>query len=151
MPDLQNIPRICTHYLFAITMAAQPLAWFEGSNLPKEAFAVSPIIDRYIKVMTDFHSGVILPIGDEPSGKSWTGFQSQKEGETSGFVLIYREMNEEPRCQIQVPMLKAGNYRFELVTGNGRSFKTKAESSSIVRFTLDKPNSFALYRYTKNN
>ena len=63
-------------YIFAITMAAQPLAWFEATGLPEEAFEIAPVIKKYKEVQFDFHSGSILPIGEEPSGKSWCGFQS---------------------------------------------------------------------------
>lgn len=54
-------------YLFATAMAGQPLAWMEASNLPDEAFSVKALIDRYKEVQYDFHQGVILPIGEEPS------------------------------------------------------------------------------------
>jgi len=138
-------------YLFAITMAAQPLAWFEGSNLPKEAFAISPIIDSYKKVMTDFHSGVILPIGDEPSGKSWTGFQSQKTDSDHGYILIFREQNESGTHEFILPMLMSGTYRFEPVAGNGKAFNSKIGTDRKITIALEKPDSFVLYRYVKTN
>jgi len=136
-------------YLFAIAMAAQPLAWFEGTGLPEEAFSITSTTKAYKSVMNDLHAGVILPVGSEPSGKSWTGFQSQKEGSSEGFVLVFREMNKEKACPIELPMLQPGNYRFELLTGSGKSFKATADAKSIVQFALDQPNSFALYRYSK--
>ncbi len=138
-------------YLFAITMAAQPLAWFEGSNLPKEAFTVSPTIDSYKKVMTDFHSGVILPIGDEPSGKSWTGFQSQQPGNNKGYVLIFREQNDFGTKEFTLPMLGFGTYRFEPIAGSGRGFKSEIGTDKKITFAIEKPNSFAFYRYEKIN
>ena len=58
-------------YIFAITMAAQPLAWFEGTGLPEEAFSIAPVIKKYKEIQYDFHSGNIFPIGEEPSGKGW--------------------------------------------------------------------------------
>jgi alpha-galactosidase len=138
-------------YLFAITMAAQPLAWFEGSNLPKEAFAVSPTIGSYKKVMTDFHSGVILPIGDEPSGKNWTGFQSQQIGNNKGYVLVFRELNDFGTKEFTLPLLSAGTYRFEPIAGNGHVFKSKTGTDKKITFAIEKPNSFAFYRYEKIN
>lgn len=134
-------------YLFAITMPAQPLAWFEGSGLPAEAFQVSKTIGSYKKIMAGFHSGNILPIGDEPSGKSWTGFQSQKTGSAEGYVLIFREQNELDTATIELPQLTSGKYRFEPVNGSGKAFTAQVESSHKVSFGLEKPNTFALYRY----
>lgn len=134
-------------YLFAITMAAQPLAWFEGTGLPEEAFATSKTIANYKKVTTDFHAGNVLPIGEEPSGKSWTGFQSQKTGSTEGYVLVFREMNNSGSAEIELPQIASGNYRFEPINGSGKTFTAQLDISGKVKFELEKPNSFALYRY----
>lgn len=46
-----------------------PLAWFEASNLPEEAFGIKDLMEKYKKVQYDFHQGTILPIGEEPSGQ----------------------------------------------------------------------------------
>ncbi len=136
-------------YLFAITMAAQPLAWFEGTGLPEEAFSLSKTLKPYKEMMADFHSGVVLPVGSEPSGKSWTGFQSQKAGSSDGFVLIFREQNPESSSPVELPMLSSGKYSFELIAGNGKAFKTKVDGTLNVRFSLNEANQFALYRYRK--
>ena len=45
-------------------------------TLPEEAFGIKDLMEKYKKVQYDFHQGTILPIGEEPSGRSWTGFQS---------------------------------------------------------------------------
>ena len=80
--------RYSFEYLFATTMAGQPLAWFEASNLPEEAFGIRDLMEKYKKVQYDFHQGTILPIGEEPSGRSWTGFQSLCHSK-NGYLLIY--------------------------------------------------------------
>ena len=134
-------------YLFSITMAAQPLAWFEGTGLPEEAFTTAKTIGNYKKVMADFHSGIIVPIGDEPSGKSWTGFQSQKKNANEGYVLVYREKNDSEKASLNLPLLKPGKYEFIPVTGNGKTFTTKSRSDQQVNFEMDQPNSFTLYKY----
>ncbi len=66
-------------YLFAITMAGQPLAWMEGTNLPQEALLLREQVEKYRGFQHDFHQGIILPVGDMPDGRSWTGFQSIRE------------------------------------------------------------------------
>lgn len=136
-------------YLFATTMAGQPLAWFESTGLPETAFSVAGLIGRYKEVMFDFHSGIILPIGEEPSGRSWTGFQSQKEGATSGYVLVFREQNESNNVALKLPMLTAGTYHFAPIVGSEKIFIAEVTQKQNVRFSLDQPNSFALYKYVK--
>lgn len=128
-------------YLFAVTMVAQPLAWFEGTGLPEEAFATAETINKYKKVMADFHSGIIVPMGDEPSGKSWTGFQSQKAGDKEGFVLVFREKNNSGSCELKLPMIVPGTYRFEPVAGKGKAFKTTIDATKKVLFYLSEPDS----------
>lgn len=139
-------------YLFAITMPAQPLAWFEATGLPEEAFFSAPVIKKYHELQSDFHNGNIFPIGDEPSGSSWTGFQSQKEGSDSGYVLVFREQNSVPVKEIKLPVLLAGKYKFEKILGEGQSFLIDV-TEGIVKFNLPKFNTYCLYIYSlhRNN
>src|SRR5690606_4883077 len=85
-------------YLFAITLAGQPLAFMDVADLPKNAFESPDIIKKYRSIQHAFHKGTILPIGAEPSGKSWTGFQSFDNNE--GFLLVFRELNANDRAEI---------------------------------------------------
>jgi hypothetical protein len=133
-------------YLFAITMMAQPLAWFEASGLPEQAFSTSKIITDYKKVMTDIHYGVILPLGDEPSGRSWTGFQSIVN-ENKGYFLIFREANELQKMELKTYLPAGTLVKCNTLIGNGKSFSSKVEKDGIVTFNLATENSFALYSY----
>jgi len=134
-------------YLFAITMAGQPLAWFKGGGLPEEAFLSAPAIKEYQKVQADFHSGYILPIGEEPSGTSWTGFQSQKSGTSNGYVLVFREQNPNSSKELKLPMILPGKYKFEKISGDGQSFTTKVRGG-LVNFSLPGINRYSFYKYS---
>lgn len=134
-------------YLFATAMAGQPLAWMEASNLPEEAYGISPLVEAYQAVMSDFHSGVILPIGDEPSGRSWTGFQSITD-DNSGYILVFREANGEKSSHAETWLPAGARTAFEPVAGDGRKFCATAGEDGSVKFTLPSENSFALYRYS---
>lgn len=102
--------RYSFEYLFATTMAGQPLAWFEASNLPEEAFGIRDLMEKYKKVQYDFHQGTILPIGEEPSGRSWTGFQSLCHSK-NGYLLIYREDNAREETWVETWLPEgAGSY-----------------------------------------
>jgi hypothetical protein len=132
-------------YLFATTMAAQPLAWMEGTGLPDEAFSIGPLVKGYKKIQHDFHQGTILPVGDEPSGKSWTGFQSIKENE--GYLLVFREQNPEASAEISVYLNEGSTVEFTPLLGKGKKMKQKVGKSGKVSVTLPEQNSFAMYRY----
>lgn len=135
-------------YLFAITMAAQPLAWFEAANLPKEAFETGRVIREYRDVQYDFHTGTIYPIGQEPSGRSWSGFQSVKEGE--GYVLLFREDNDKGQYTIDCLFKEGDTVQFTPVIGSGKAFNVVVAAEGKITFSLPDRNSYALYRYVVN-
>lgn len=133
-------------YLFATTMAGQPLAWMEASNLPEEAFSIKPLVEAYRAVQHDFHNGVILPIGDEPDGRSWTGFQSIT-GDDNGYLLLYRELNEMPQGSVATWLPKGSEVVLTRVLGNGSNHSVSPGNNGIIPITIDSPNDFVMYRY----
>ncbi len=132
-------------YLFAITMMSQPLAWFEGSNLPPEAFNAAPAIKAYQKNMADIHQGIILPIGDEPTGKSWTGFQSMKDDQ--GYLLVFREHNSEKQKKLKTYFPADVQVKFTAVTSKGKNFEGTVDEKSQLLVELPEKNSYGLWYY----
>jgi len=137
--------RVTVDYCFAITMFAQPLAWFEASNLPPEAFEIAPLVRTYRDHQQRIHGGHIFPIGDEPSGTSWTGLQSC--GERGGYLLIFRELNDLPSAQIPLWQAVDGSQRLHFVAGALDAKAEPATDGKSVQVHLPQPFSFALYRY----
>ena len=133
-------------YLFATAMAGQPLAWMEASNLPDEAFSVKALIDRYKEVQYDFHQGVILPIGEEPSGRSWTGFQSISD-DKSGYLLVYRENNGQNKSWIETWLPAGAKIKCMPVLGNGKAMTTVVGRLGTVEISLPAINDFVMYKY----
>jgi hypothetical protein len=132
-------------YLFASTMAGQPLAWFEGTGLPDEALKIGPVIAKYKKIQHDFHQGTILPIGEEPSGRSWTGFQSiQKE---RGYFIVFRENNPESKGILETWLPE--NVRIELkpLFGHGKPIIQKTGRKGSLKIELPAINDFVMYSY----
>ena len=137
-------------YLFAISMAGQPLAWMEASNLPEEAYGLSSLIADYDKVRHQFHNGVILPVGDEPSGRSWTGFQSILN-ENEGYILVFRELNNETASEVRTWLPEGAKVKLTPVLGDGKGFGAVTGNDGVLEFSLPAPNSFALYHYVVKN
>ena len=80
------------------------------------------------------HSGLIFPIGDEPSGRSWTGFQSILDGNT-GYVLIFREYNHQNEKEIELYNIKDKAITFKKILGYGESFlQTVGEDERSYNF-----------------
>ena len=138
--------RYSFEYLFATTMAGQPLAWFEASNLPEEALGIKNLIEKYKAVQYDFHQGTILPIGDEPSGRSWTGFQSICQPK-NGYLLIYRENNDREETWIETWLPEGAEVVCTPVLGNGKRMTTTVDRKGAIKVSLPESNDFMMYRY----
>ena len=132
-------------YLFATTMAGQPLAWMEASGLPEEALGIGTLIEHYKEVQHDFHRGVILPVGDEPSGRSWTGFQSV-DGER-GYLIFFREQNPDRKARIETWLPENSKVRLTPVLGSGKAAVQKTGRRGTLEVELPAPNDYAMYRY----
>ena len=132
-------------YLFATTMAGQPLAWMEASGLPEEALGIGALIERYKEVQHDFHRGVILPVGDEPSGRSWPGFQSV-DGER-GYLIFFREQNPDRKARIETWLPENSKVRLTPVLGSGKAAVQKTGRRGTLEVELPAPNDYAMYRY----
>ena len=132
-------------YGFAVTMMAQPLAWFEATGLPEEAFEIAPLIRTYRQHVAAIHAGRIFPIGEEPCGTGWTGFQSYNGDR--GYLLVYREFTERPSARLRLWDAPSGTLRCTAVAGHGESFEAAVDANGCVEFELPGPLTFALYEY----
>lgn len=136
-------------YLFAITMMAQPLAWFEGTGLPPEAFTTSKMIKTYLQHNTRIHAGQIFPIGEQPDGQSWTGFQSISN-EKEGYILVFREDNNDAKKAVKTWLPAGSRVRFTAVGGSGKTFDGQVLDNGRLVFDLPEKNSFGLFSYKVN-
>ncbi|HBK32221.1 MAG TPA: alpha-galactosidase, partial [Porphyromonadaceae bacterium] len=133
-------------YLFAITMMAQPLAWMEAHNLPAEAFSLGKVIEKYRTIQQDIHKGDILPIGEKPDGRSWTGFQSLQDNQ--GYFLVFRELNDQANSMMKTWLKPGAKIRLKYLLGNGTDFEVTVNERGEVPFSLKTANHYGLYKYT---
>lgn len=138
----RNIP---FEYAVAISFIAQPLAWLESSNLPDEAFTVAETLKKYAEVQHDIHSGLIFPVGEEPDGFSWTGFQSVHKG--YGYLMIFRENNNQDEQMLPVWLEAGQKVKLTSILGEGNSGSQEVSDTGSLKFKLPGKNTFCLYRY----
>lgn len=132
-------------YLFATTMMAQPLAWMQAHNLPEEGCEIAPVIKNYRKYEADIHGGMIFPIGEEPSGSSWTGFQSVRQGR--GYFLVFREDNDRESASMKTWLAPGTRLRLKALAGKGKDFIAAVDGDGEISFSLEEKNSYSLYCY----
>lgn len=143
--DLLAPSNVNFEYTFALTMMAQPLAWMEATGLPEKAFVAAPVIKQYSQMQVDIHSGQIFPIGQQPSGMSWTGFQSIKN--KRGYLLVIREGNHSSSNLLQTWLPPRKRVRMIALLGRGNDQMVKTDQYGRVRLRLAQKNSYALYSY----
>ena len=132
-------------YQFAITMMAQPLAWMEATGLPDSLFHIAPLVKKYQSIQNDIHAGKIFPIGDEPDGTGWTGFQSDAEGK--GYLLVFRENNNLSKAKIKTNFAPDARVKLIKVMGEGKDQTTRVNAEAELELSLQHKNSFVLYQY----
>ena len=137
--------KVSFEYGFALTMMAQPLAWMEATGLPEQAFRVAPVIQKYRSIQSDMHRGQIFPIGEEPSGTSWTGFQSIRGSE--GYLLVIRENNGRSSANISTWLGSNKNVVLKPLLGEGSAQTITTDQDGRIKVSLSGRNTYALYHY----
>ena len=139
-------------YEFASVMVANPLVWMEMSNLAdKQIASLQKLISVYRDVRKDFFDADIYPIGFQPNGCSFTGFQIVVDDQ-KGYLLLFTE-NDVSAGQfvyrLHYPLLKTA--RITLLASNISNKKLpKIMVDEIPYLTIwecNRERTFALYQY----
>ncbi len=108
-------------YLFASVMFSNPLGWFEVSNLPEDYFRdIPPLVSVWKEKRDEIYTGRVLPIGNPPDGRSWTGFLSLNPERDSALLLVFRELSPRPKWATMLRMLPRPDMDCRVLAGNGR-------------------------------
>ena len=85
--------RYTADYLFASVMAAQPLLWMELSGLGRQDAArlQRGLIGVYRLHREAMWACDVRPVGQEPDGRSFTGFAFTSPCGQKGYLLLFRE------------------------------------------------------------
>lgn len=129
-----------------MTLAAQPLAWFEGTGLVRDAHveAARKLLAAYRGFAHEFHAGTILPVGDEPCGRAVAGFQSF-DATGAGWLVLVREAcdGDDARARLHV---KPGAKLTLRPLGGGRVLNRTADANGFVTLPLRGPWSFGIWK-----
>ena len=138
-------------YEFASVMVANPLVWMEMSNLTdKQITSLQKLVSVYRDVRKDFFNAEIYPIGEQPDGCSYTGFQIVVDDKT-GYLLLFKEygtIGKHMYC-LHNPLQKKPRVTL-LATNIAAKSALKLsidEIPYVVVWANKRERSFALYRY----
>jgi len=119
-------------WLFASVMVANPLAWFEVSELPSsDVAALRPLIAIWKRHRAALHGGSILPLGQCPDGAGCSGFLSRFDDGGSAYLIALREPCAPERADWTLPLV--GDWNTELLAGGGQI--TVKNGSAHLRWT----------------
>jgi alpha-galactosidase len=148
-PILPFVPKnYPVDYLFASVMVSNPLLWMEMHNLETgDREKLGNIIRYYKSIRNDFTNADIYPIGEEPDGMGFTGFQvvSPKGG---GYLLLFREAGRAAEYTYSLSRPLNGRIDLQYTGSNGGvlGWVQKADSLKFA-VTIDKPMNFGVWQY----
>lgn len=120
--------------LFATVMFANPLGWFEISNLPKTYIEeVAPLVKIWKNHRAELFSNTIIPIGSAPDGIEYTGFMSVPTDNSNGYLLLFREANENAETEFEMSACFQNRQSVEVLFGDGSA----AIDGSHIRCTIN--------------
>lgn len=127
-------------YLFASVMLSNPLFWMEMQFLMDEnSEKLRSMISIFKQYAAVFAEGDIAPIGQTPSGRSFTGFYIRYRDEE--YALVFREVTEKETGRYSVTSDKTNA---EVICSNADVAACMDEDLLKVRFF--KQRAFALIR-----
>lgn len=136
--------RYTADYLFASVMAAQPLLWMELSGLGRQdAARLQQIIGVYRLHREAMWACDVRPVGQEPDGRSFTGFAFTSPCGQKGYLLLFRENVPESAFTFTRMPQKA---RLRLLCANGPVGQGYTPAGDLcLRFAA--PRTYAFYQW----
>lgn len=141
-PDDPFAPQLYSmDYLFASVMLSNPLFWMEMQFLSDkrktELEKVMAVWKEHQKVLA---GSDIFPIGQKPSGRSFTGFCVSKDGKAT-HLLLFREVTESSCAVIEAPVSAA---KAKILASNGQCTVEVSDKKVCVDFK--EPRSYAFIK-----
>lgn len=125
-------------YLFASVMGANPLGWFEVSKLPEDFIgSVSALVKVWKHERSQWYAGNMIPIGAAPDGTSWTGFAVVGSDQRSGYLLVFRELNDASSWSAALSLFGNGPHRLIPLAGHGSAELTGEQITVVIPKPLD--------------
>ncbi len=135
-------------YACATVLFANPLAWMETARLaPARRRALARLIRAFKPHQKAVLLGRVYPIGEEPTGRAWTGLQSVT-GPRRGYLALFREWTDRPSARFALRgVAPHTRLALERIAGAARSRCLTVGRDGTVTVSLPGPRRFALLRY----
>ena len=95
------------------------------------------------------YKGYVFPIGDKPDNKSWSGFQNYNSNSSTGFLTVFRQIeNKESQKSLKLKFLAGEKIMLtNLMTGKEELITVGPEGE--VKFSIERSADFLFCKYVK--
>lgn len=135
-------------YCVAITLMGVPI-FFQQTHYytPEARDQIRPLLELYKKHRQEIYDGYVFPIGEKPDNQSWPGFQCHNFENQSGYITIFRELNNnESSKQIKLKFLAEKNIKLvDLRQGSENRVSVPADGN--ITFEIAFSPDFKFFKY----
>ncbi|MEK7270071.1 MAG: hypothetical protein AAB215_03910 [Planctomycetota bacterium] len=136
-------------YAAAVALFANPLFWGEPSSLSAKGRAsIARMTALWKSVKDEVLSGTVWPVGEEPSGRGFPGFQSAGS-DGRGIAIFYREAARAAKASFDLRVLDPGRYRIEPVWPPGPPRFVRFGRQPRLEIEFARPHDFRIVRYAR--
>jgi len=147
--DLSDAWQHSHAYCFAMGLPFVP-CFFQSAQYLDAAgrTELRDLIKVFKSCREDIFTSLTFPIGDLPDNSSWSGFQMVSQQRNGGHLLLFRELhNSQPHHEIELKFLAGKTITLQdLENGEKRQLRVPADGK--VKFEINQPAGYRLYRYT---
>lgn len=151
-PRLSNAGYYSHAYCLAITLMGIPLFFQEVQLLSEDAKnELLPLIKIYKSVRKELFSGYSYPVGEKPDDKSWTGFQNHNSQTGNGFLMVFREVNNDSEeHSLELRFVKAGKKLKLKNLLSGEETIAEPDDKKRLRLKIPEAPGFLFMKYEKS-
>ncbi len=135
-------------YSVAIGLVGTPLFFQETQFYSKSAKdEIRPVLAKYKEHRNEMFRQYVFPVGDEPNNASWTGFQWIDVNRRSGYLMIFRELNN-PETEMSIALRFLKNKKIEITNlMDGKSSELMVGDEGKYTLTIDNPADYRFLKY----
>ncbi len=147
-PRLSNARLYGDAYCVAIALFSMPTFFQQVHLYGREARDdIRPLLEFHHEYREDIRQGITYPVGDQPDGGSWTGFQNHREADDAGLLLVFRELANEQESASLVLRFAAGRRIVLTNLLSGDTHQEVVDKSGRATFRITAPPGFLVYEY----
>ena len=135
-------------YVTAIALCGSPIFFQETQYYNDKARKeIRPMIAGYKKIRNELYAGYMFPVGDEPTNSSWSGFQNVQENMNEGFLMAFREINNQEK-EYGMFLRFLNNRTLELTDiYTGEKCRKQVDGNGMLILSIEKPADFRFWKY----